>query len=83
MPGSIGAGWSNGGMLCKESLDEYRRMKPTDRLRLALRMTEENLASLVAGSPEVVARRFEILRRENDLRNVNMLRAIARTRRAA
>lgn len=69
-------------MLSKESLDEYRRMKPTDRLRLALRMTEENLAALVAGSPEVVARRFEILRRENDLRNVNMLTAIARTRRA-
>lgn len=68
-------------MLSKESLDEYRRMKPTDRLRLALRMTEENLAALVAGSPEVVARRFEILRRENDLRNVNMLTAIARTRR--
>jgi len=69
-------------MLSKESLDEYRRMKPTDRLRLTLRMTEENLAALVAGSPEVVARRFEILRRENDLRNVNMLTAIARTRRA-
>jgi hypothetical protein len=68
-------------MLSKETLDEYRRMTPGERLELALRMTEEQLRHMVDGLPDVVDRRFELLRRENDLRNHNMLTAIARTRR--
>lgn len=68
-------------MLSQESLEEYRRMTPGERLQLALRMTEENLPALLAGRPEVVARRFEILQRENDLRNANMLKAISKSRR--
>jgi|AACY02.8.fsa_nt_gi hypothetical protein len=67
-------------MLSKESLDEYRRMSPSERLLLALRMTHDNFASLVSGSEQTVARRFALLRRENDLRNANMLASIARTR---
>lgn len=67
-------------MLSQETLDEYRRMTPGQRLELALRMTEENLPALVAGPEQVVRRRFELLNRENDLRNDNMRRAIARTR---
>lgn len=67
-------------MLSQETLDEYRRMTPGERLTLALRMTEENLPALVAGPDHVVRRRFEILQRENDLRNENMRLAIARTR---
>jgi hypothetical protein len=67
-------------MLSQETLDEYRRMTPSERLQLALRMTQENLPALVAGRPEDTARRFAILQRENDLRNANMLRAIAKTR---
>jgi hypothetical protein len=67
-------------MLSQETLDEYRRMTPSERLQLALRMTHENLPALVAGRPEDTARRFAILQRENDLRNANMLRAIAKTR---
>jgi len=43
-------------------------------------MTDENLPYLVQGRPEVVERRFELLRRENDLRNHNMRVAMARTR---
>jgi hypothetical protein len=68
-------------MLSKDTLDEYRRMTPGQRLELALRMTEEQLRHMVEGPPEAVDRRFELLRRENDLRNHNMLTAIARTRR--
>jgi len=55
-------------------------MTPGQRLELALQMTDENLPYLVQGRPEVVERRFELLRRENDLRNHNMRVAMARTR---
>jgi hypothetical protein len=67
-------------MLSKETLDAYRRMTPGERLTLALRMTEESIPALLEGSPEEVARRFEMLARENDERNLNMLTAIARTK---
>lgn len=43
-------------------------------------MIRESTSYLLAGSPELVARRFELLRRENDARNANMLQAFARTR---
>lgn len=67
-------------MLSRETLDAYRRMTPGERLEIALRMTEENLDALLEGTPENVDRRFEMLRRENDERNRNMLTAIARTK---
>lgn len=67
-------------MLSPETLAEYRRMTPGQRLELSLRMTDENLPYLVEGRPEVVERRFEMLRRENDLRNHNVRVAMARTR---
>ena len=67
-------------MLSKETLESYRRMTPGERLALALRMTQENIPALFEGSPEVVRRRFELLARENDERNHNMLTAIARTK---
>lgn len=68
-------------MLSQETLDAYRRMTPGERLAIALEMTQANLPALLEGTPSVVARRFELLRRENDLRNEAMRRAIARTRR--
>jgi hypothetical protein len=67
-------------MLSPETLEMYRRMTPSERLKLTLQMIEENIPYLLKGPPEVVARRFELLRRENDERNRNMLTAIARTR---
>jgi hypothetical protein len=67
-------------MLSRETLEEYRRMTPGQRLSLTLRMIKENTSYLFKGSPEVVTRRFELLRRENEARNQNMLTAIARTR---
>jgi hypothetical protein len=65
-------------MLSRETLEEYRRMTPGQRLSLALRMTTENTSHLFAGSPEVVARRFELLRRQNDERTLRMCEAMAR-----
>jgi hypothetical protein len=67
-------------MLSEETLAEYRRMTPGQRLSLTLRMIKENTPYLLKGSPEVVARRFELLQRENDARNQNMLTAITHTR---
>lgn len=67
-------------MLSQERLDEYRRMTGGERLKLSLEMIEENLPFLYYGSSEVVERRFALIRRENDLRNQNMLEAIARSR---
>lgn len=67
-------------MLHPETLEAYRKMTPSQRLKITLEMTQENLHRLLVGPPEIVARRFEVLRRQNDERNRNMLTAIARTR---
>lgn len=67
-------------MLHKETLEEYRRMTPSQRLQLTLEMTSENVKRMFRGTPEQIERRFEILRRQNDDRNRRMLEAIARTR---
>ena len=67
-------------MLSRETLEAYRRMTSGQRLALTLQMMRENTPYLLRGSPEVVARRFALIRRENDARNKNMLTAIARTK---
>jgi hypothetical protein len=67
-------------MLSQETLEQYRRMTGIERLKLSLKMTEENIPAFFVGSPELIERRFELLKRENDARNRNMLTAIARTR---
>jgi hypothetical protein len=64
-------------MLSQETLDAYRRMTPGERLAIALQMTQDNLPALLEGTPSVVARRFELIRRENDLRNARILAALA------
>ncbi len=67
-------------MLSRETLEEYRRMTNAERFKLALEMCEEATPYLLDGPPEVVQRRFELLERQNDERNRNMLERIARTR---
>ena len=66
-------------MLSHETLERYRRMSGSERLQITLQMIRDNTPALLEGSPEIVARRFELLRRENDARNQNMLTAMART----
>jgi hypothetical protein len=68
-------------MLSQETLDDYRRMTPAERLLLSLQMMREAVPYLLAGPPDMVDRRFELIRRQNDERNRRMLEAIARTRR--
>ncbi len=67
-------------MLSREALEEYRRMTDSQRLQLTLQMIRESTPALLQGPPEVVDRRFELLRRQNDERNLRMLTGIARTR---
>jgi len=67
-------------MLSQETLAEYRRMTPGQRLEFAFAMIRENTPYLLKGRPEVVNRRFELLERENDLRNEGILRGMRRLR---
>jgi hypothetical protein len=67
-------------MLSKETVEQYRRMTPSQRLALTLRSMRENWPYMFKGTPEQIDRRFELLRRENDLRNQGMLEAIARSK---
>ena len=68
-------------MLSRETLEAYRRMTTSQRLALTAQMIRENTPYLLHGPPEIVLRRFERIRQENDARNRNMLTAIARTKR--
>lgn len=66
-------------MLSPETLERYRRMTPGERLSLTFAMMREAIPSLLSGPPEVVDRKFELLRRENDLRNQGILAGLARS----
>jgi hypothetical protein len=67
-------------MMSRETAEMYRRMTTAERLKLTLEMIREATPDLLKGPPEVVKRRFELLRRQNDERNRRMLEGIARTR---
>lgn len=68
-------------MLSKEQLEHYRRMTPGERIALSLEMLEEQWPQMMAGPPEVIDRRFEIINRQNDERNEKLLAAFARLER--
>lgn len=68
-------------MLSRETLEAYRRMTVAERAELVFRACREHWPAMLEGPPEVIARRFELLRRENDARNKNMREWIARSRR--
>lgn len=67
-------------MLSQETLEQYRRMTPSDRLAQTPQSMEGIERALLSGTAQQVDRKFELLRRENDLRNTNMLTAIAKSR---
>lgn len=68
-------------MLSRETLEQYRRMTVGERLALTFKLIEESEPYLGFGTPEQVARKFELLYRENDERNRRMREAMARTKR--
>lgn len=67
--------------LSREEIEKYRKMTVADKFRLTVKLTEEHLAKLLAGPPEVADKFFEEVRRENDERNRAMLEAFARMKR--
>jgi hypothetical protein len=67
-------------MLSAETLQSYKLMTPAARLRLSLDLSADATKALLSGPPNVVDRRFELLRIQNDQRNYAMLEGIARTR---
>ncbi len=69
-------------MLSRETLEAYRQMSPSERLALSLRAMRESLPYLLRGSPEVVARRFERIRMQNDLGNRRILERLAAAERS-
>ncbi len=67
-------------MLSPETLEAYRQMTPGQRLRLTLDLTNMAQKALLSGTKEQVAKRFELLNRQNDERNLAMLTGIAKSR---
>ena len=67
-------------MLSQETLEHYRRMTPSERLAQTILSMEGNDRALLTGTAQQVDRKFELLRHQNDLRNFNMLTAIAKSR---
>ena len=65
-------------MLSQETLEQYRRMTVGERLDLTFEMMRDNTPYLLQGSEGVIARRFELIKRENDLRNERILAALSR-----
>jgi hypothetical protein len=55
-------------------------MTNAERLILTLEMNRDSTAFFLKGTSDQVARKFELIRRQNDERNRNMLTAIALTR---
>jgi alkanesulfonate monooxygenase SsuD/methylene tetrahydromethanopterin reductase-like flavin-dependent oxidoreductase (luciferase family) len=68
-------------MLSRETLENYRRMTPGERLRLTLELQQASEKYLLVGTPDQVRRKFELLERENNARNIGMLTAIAASKR--
>jgi len=66
-------------MLSKEALERYRKMTPGERLKVAINLMESPLGDAGIGDDRLVKKRYELLKRENDLRNINMLTALAKT----
>ncbi|MGC1275342.1 MAG: hypothetical protein WBC44_16670 [Planctomycetaceae bacterium] len=66
-------------MLSNETIESYRRMTVAERADIVLAMIRDNAPALLHGPPDVVDRRFELLRRQNDERNRWMREGMART----
>lgn len=68
-------------MLDAHVIEVYRRMTPGQRLALTFQAIRESQHYLFVGAPDVIQRRFERMRRENDARNRQMLAGLAEAER--
>jgi hypothetical protein len=64
-------------MLSERTVEAYRRMTPDERLALTLQAMRASFPYLLYGPPDIVDRRFELIRRENEARNRQMLARLA------
>lgn len=67
-------------MLSDEAIEQYRKMTPSERLKIAFQMIEASWQYMHIGPPEVVARKRELWERENDERNRRILEVLARSK---
>jgi hypothetical protein len=67
-------------MLSEETLAEYRRMTPGERLKRTLELSNKHMSSLFKGTPREIERRLERMRRDKAERNFTMLIGLARHR---
>jgi hypothetical protein len=65
-------------MLCRETLEEYRRMSNAERWLLTAKAIRANTPALLEGREEVIKRRFELLRRQNAERNRRVRECLGR-----
>ncbi len=65
-------------MLSPETLETYRRMTPSQRLRLTLDMLADNERFLLMGDEAQVNRKFALLNQRNDERNQALLDGLKR-----
>lgn len=68
-------------MLSRETLEAYRKMTPSERLALTLQAMREATPWLLSGPPEVVDRRFELIRRQHDEGNQRIRERLEEVRR--
>ena len=65
-------------MLSRESLERIRCMTNSERLQMTLQMIDESLPWMLHGPAEVVDRRFELLRRQNEDRTRRICEGLSR-----
>ncbi len=66
-------------MIDPDPREQYRQMTGSERLKIAMRMTEEHLQDLLAGPPEIADEFFATLRQENDEECRALIEGFART----
>ncbi len=69
-------------MLSPETLESYRRMTPSERLRLTIELSRSAWKALCEGSDAIVGRRFLRLEQENDYRNRQISDGLRRSERS-
>jgi hypothetical protein len=67
-------------MLSQHSIAAYLAMSPSERLAITLNACRRHDPCLLVGLSEAhVDRKFELIRRENDARNANLIAAFKRS----
>jgi hypothetical protein len=68
-------------VLSKETLEDYKKMSPGEKLHLTFELMREGWEYMYIGPPGVAQRKRELWERENDLANQRILKALAESER--